>query len=586
MSRHGVIRLILTLMLVLTACRFAQSPAPTALPAIPTVTSTAAIPWATASTSTPHAFAPGTVLEAPPAPPPPPLAGEQVLVLPGSPDGPVTLDPALVRDVDSAFIVHQLFRGIVRFDADLQLVPDLAERIEIGPDGTTYTVQLRPDATFHDGSPITALDVKFSLERACDPALYGGDGRGLPAWGTLRDLVGAEDRLLGRRDDIPGIEVVDRFTLRLHLVAPRATFLQRLALPVASVVQRTNVDQGQDWWRHPVGSGPFRLLRWERDTIVLGPHPGYQPAPPYLREIRIRIGAAALSPLNQYERGQLDIAPVPLSAVDRFMAPESPYRAQLVVQPLFAGTYVFFNPAFPPLDDPVVRRALIEAFPQQKVADVTFQGKVTRADGIVPPGMAGRTWRGQVLPYDPMAARQALADRTLLLEIASSGSDLAVTLAQVWERELGITTDVLQLDWPDYLADLNARRLPIFVFSWIADYPDPEAILDALFATDSPYQPIVYENPDVQRWLEVARQAQDPSMRVAAFQRAQQAILDDAVVLPLVFDVEYLLVAPHVRDLPVTPLGILGLERVWIDHTRAAHHRPSEPVLFTWSDRH
>jgi ABC-type oligopeptide transport system substrate-binding subunit len=199
--------------------------------------------------------------------------------------------------------------------------------------------------------------------------------------------------------------------------------------------------------------------------------------------------------------------------------------------------------------------------------------------------MAGRTWSGQVPPYDPVAARRTLAGRTLHLEIASSGNDLTVTLAQVWEHELGVTTEVLQLDWFDYLADLDARRLPIFVFSWIADYPDPEAFLDALFAADSPQRPIVYENPEVQYWLETARKAQDPTTRMDALQRAQQAILEDAVVLPLAFDVEYLLVAPHVRDLLVTPLGILGLERVWIDHTRAAHHRPSEPVLFTWSNR-
>jgi len=579
MSRQRAIRLIVLLVVLLGGCRFVRSPEPTAHPASPTAF---AIPVPSATTAT---VTPGTVLVAPPAPSPLPLSGDQTLVLAGSPDGPVTLDPALVQDVDSAFIVYQLFRGLVRFDTQLQLVPDLAERIEVAGDGLTLTVRLRPDATFHDGTPITAADVKFSLERACDPALNGGDGRGLPAWGALRDLVGAEERLLGRRNDIPGIELVDRFTLRLHLVTPRTTFLQRLALPVASVVQRANVEQGQDWWRHPIGSGPFRLLRWEPDAIVLGPHPGYRPAPPYLREVRIRTGAAALAPLNQYERGELDVAPVPFWAIDRVAAPESPYRDQLVVQPLFAGTYVFFNPAVPPLDDPAVRRALIQAFPREKIASVTLQGKVTLAQGIVPPGMLARDWNAGMLPYDPEAARRALAGRTLHLEIVSSGSDLAVTLARVWEQELGVTTDVLQLDWPDYLGDLDARRLPVFVFSWIADYPDPEAVLDALFAADSPHRPIAYENPDVQRWLERARQEQDSAARASLLQRAQQGILDDAVVLPLVFDVEYLLIAPHVRDLPVTPLGILGLERVWIDRAAAVHHRSGELVLFEWSNR-
>jgi ABC-type transport system substrate-binding protein len=570
MNRGRALHLLLLFLVVLTGCRFIRSTASATVTVTPVATPALVTSWPTSTPATSQSLAARTVLEAPPAPPPPPLSGEQVLVLAGSPDGPVTLDPALVQDVDSAFIVQQLFRGIVRFDTRLQLVPDLAQRVEAASDGSTYTVYLRPDATFHDGSPITAMDVKFSLERACDPSLGGGDGRTLPAWGALRDLIGAEDRLLGRRTDIPGIEVVDGATLRLHLVAPRATFLQRLALPVASVVQRANVEQGPDWWRHPIGSGPFRLLRWDSEAIVLGPHPGYRPAPPYLREVRIRIGTAALAPLNQYERGQLDVAPVPISAVDRVSAPESPFRDQLVVQPLFAGTYVFFNPAIPPLDDPTVRRALIQAFPRHKIAGVTLQGKVTPADGIVPPGMAPGRWEAVLPPYDPAAARQALADRSVHVEIVSAGSDLAVTLARVWEQDLGITSEVLQLDWPDYLADLDTRQLPIFVFSWVADYPDPEAVLDALFAADSPHRPIAYENPAVQRWLDTARHATDPTTRAAALRRAQQAVLDDAVVLPLFFDVEYLLVAPAVRDLPVTPLGILGLEHVWIDRAGAA----------------
>jgi len=572
-ERNRLTLFSILLLLVLASCRLVVPAGPVTTPedssSVP-VSSPDGFPRVALATPAVTPVLPGEILEAQAAPQPPPLVGHQVLTVAGSPDGPLTLDPALVRDVESAFVVQQLFRGLVRFDPSLRPVPELAERIEISPDGRTYTVRLRPDITFHDGTPITAADVKYSLERACDPALNGGDGRGLPAWGMLRDLVGAEDRLLGRRSDIPGVELLNERTLRLHLEAPRATFLLRLALPVASVVQRANVEQGPEWWRHPVGSGPFRLLRWDAEELVLGPHPGYRPQPPYLREVRVAIGAGALSPLNQYERGQLDVAPVPAWAVDRVSAPESPYRDHLIVQPLFAGTYVFLNPAVPPLDDPAVRRALIQAFPREKVAQVTLQGKVRLAEGIVPEGMPGSPWTAATLPTDPEAARALLAGRTLQLEVVSAGSRLAVMLARVWEQELGADVEVLQLDWPDYLDDLDARRLPIFVFSWVADYPDPEAVLDALFATDSPARPIAYENPRVQRLLDQARHTLDPGERREAFLAAQQAILDEAVVLPLTFDVEYLLVAPRVRDLPMTPLGILGLERVWIDGSHPA----------------
>ncbi len=572
-AEHGRLTLFVLLLLVIASCRFAIPSGPVATPGNSppvAVSSPDGFPRVILTTPVVTPVLPGEILEAPPPPQPPPLQGDQVLTLAGSPDGPLTLDPALVRDVESAFVVQQLFRGLVRFDPSLRPVPELAERIEVSPDGRTYTVWLRPDITFHDGTPITAGDIKYSFERACDPALNGGDGQGLPAWGLLRDLVGAEDRLRGRRSDIPGIQVLDERTLQLRLEAPRTTFLLRLALPVASVVQRANVEQGPEWWRHPIGSGPFRLLRWDPEELVLGPHRDYRPQPPYLREVRVAIGSAALSPLHRYERGQLDIANVPPWAVDRLSAPESPYRDQLVVQPLFAGTYIFFNPAVPPLDDPAVRRALIHAFPREKVAKVTLRGKVQLAEGIVPEGMPGSPWTAAMIPSNPGVARDLLAGRQLQLVVVSAGDDLAVILAQVWKQELGVNVEVLQLDWPDYLDDLHARRLPIFVFSWVADYPDPEAVLDALFATDSPVCPITYENPRIQRLLEQARHALDPNERRTTFLAAQQAILDEGIVLPLTFDVEYLLVAPRVRDLPLTPLGILGLERVWIEGSRPA----------------
>src|SRR5690606_21746213 len=116
----------------------------------------------------------GTVLEAPPRATAADPSGEQTLTITGSPEGPATLDPALVRDTESAFVTRQIFRGLVRLDERLQPVPDLARRIEISPDGLTYTFYLWEDITFANGRRITAEDVRYSLERATDPALAGG----------------------------------------------------------------------------------------------------------------------------------------------------------------------------------------------------------------------------------------------------------------------------------------------------------------------------------------------------------------------------------------------------------------------------
>jgi len=568
-SARPLAGLVLALVLLLGGCRVQFGERSATTPGVPVSTATpAAVPTAPRSPAgTPVPAGTETVIEAPPPAPAPPASGEQRLTLAGSPDGPLTLDPALVRDADSAFIVRQIFRGLVRLDANLQAVPDLAERIRISGDGLVYTFELRDRASFHDGRLLTADDVKYSLERATDPALVGGDGRRLPAWTYLRDILGAEERMAGQRPDLPGVEVVDTLTVRIRLVRPAPDFLTKLSSPPAFIVDRWDVAGGEDWWRTPNGSGPFVLERWEEQRLlVLRAYRSYAPGAPVLQEVDIRLGADALEPMNQYERGQIDLVSVPLWALDRVQAPNSPLRQELRVQPLFAGSFILLNPNLPPLDDPAVRQALVQGFEREKIALVSLNGVVQPAKGLVPDGMLGRDWPATLPPYDPAAARAAVQSRLsgqpLLLYTAGSG--VPVTLKEVYERDLGIQVEVLLMEWPDYLQDLTDRRLPIFVLSWVADYPDPASFLTALFHSASPDNYLGYRNPEVDRLLDSAAQERDEHARAQLYAEAQQRILDDFVVIPLYWDVSYLLVKPHVRGIELTPLGILGLERVWI----------------------
>ncbi len=561
--------LVLALALLLGGCRVSLGGRSTTTPPVvePTATPAVASPALVIPAHTPSLAGSETVIEAPTPTAAPPATGEQRLTLAGSPDGPLTLDPALVRDADSAFVVRQVFRGLVRLDANLRPVPDLAERVRISSDGLTYSFELRDRTSFHDGRRLTADDVKYSLERATDPALAGGDGRKLPGWTYLRDILGAEERMAGQRSDLPGVEVVDPLTVRIRLSWRARDFLSKLTAPPAFVVDRWDVARGDDWWRHPNGSGPFVLDRWEEGRLlVLRAFPGYAPGAPVLQEIDIRLGADALEPMNQYERGQLDLVSVPLWALDRVRAPNSPLSRELRVQPLFAGSFVFLNPNIPPLDDPEVRRALIQGFEREKIARVSLNGVVPSASGIVPDGMLGRAWPASLPAYDPVAARAVLQSRLPArpLQLYTAGSGVPVTLKQVYERDLGIQAEVLLMDWPDYLQDLTGGRLPIFVLSWVADYPDPASFLTALFHSSSPDNYLGYRNREVDRLLDMAAEEPGEEARARLFAEAQQRVLDDFVVIPLYWDVSYLLVKPRVQGLELTPLGILGLEQVWI----------------------
>src|SRR5690606_34129367 len=121
------------------------------------------------------------------------------------------------------------------------------------------------------------------------------------------------------------------------------------------------------------------------------------------------------------------------------------------------------------------------------------------------------------------------------------------------------------LEWSDFTARLTVKELPAFNLTWIADFPDPANFLGALFLSTSPDNYIGYANSDVDQLLRDAEVAQSVDERERYYLEAQQLIVNDAVLIPLYHDVSYTVVAPYVRGLVVSPIGILTLEDIWID---------------------
>src|SRR5574341_578681 len=142
---------------------------------------------------------------------------------------PITLDPACASDAGSAEYIVEIFSGLVSFDKDLNLIPDVAESFQVSPDGTVYTFTLRSNVLFHDGSRrVVADDFKFSIERSLNPDTLSTVGEAY-----LDDIVGAKEFARGHADDVPGIKVIDDNTLEITIDAPKAYFLSKLTYPTA-----------------------------------------------------------------------------------------------------------------------------------------------------------------------------------------------------------------------------------------------------------------------------------------------------------------------------------------------------------------
>src|SRR3989304_5787864 len=284
----------------------------------------------------------------PPEPSPLPERVEGEL-RPAGPD-PLPLDPACTSDVGSAEYIMEIFSGLVTFDRDLKLVPDIAESLpQISDDGTVYTFHLRRGVKFHDGSrPVTADDFKFSMERSLYPDTLSTVGSVY-----LDDIVGAREFAAGDADSVSGIEVVEDYTLRITIDAPKSYFLAKPTYPTAFVGDQREVGDSTcfsntEWTLKPNGTGPFMLEEWQiGQRIVLAANPEFhlEPKPSLARVTYVLAGG---SPLVMYENDEIAIHGVGVNDIERIRDSSDPLNAGFTESSSLDTYYIGFNPQEPP----------------------------------------------------------------------------------------------------------------------------------------------------------------------------------------------------------------------------------------------
>ena len=488
---------------------------------------------------------------------------------------PPTLDPHLTTDATSAQIIVEVFGGLVTIDKDLKVVPDLAESWAISQDGKVYTFRIRPDATFHDGKPVTAEDVRWSLERVTSPLTESPN-----VDQYLGDIMGVDEKLAGNSLEISGVRVIDDRTIEMTIDESKSFFLAKLTYPTAFVLDRANVEADpKNWFRKPNGTGPFKMTEYRvGETLVLSRHDGYHLGAAKLAEVEMILSGG--TSMLMYENDEIDIAGVGLADIDRIIDPGHSLNKELVTAaPAFSIQYIGLNVNEPPLDDIKVRQALNLAIDKKEIATIVLGDQVVPAKGILPPGFPGFNDSISGYAFDPERALRLLRDSKYgkdldnlpPITITTPGSfganvslDMEVILA-MWEKNLGIKTEFQQTEYATFLKDLNKRRFQMFDIGWIADYPDPENFLDVLFYSDSSNNHTNYNNPRVNRLLEKARVETDETLRFGIYNEVEQVILDDAPWIPLWYSGErYLLVKPNVHDYLQTPLIIPKLKHVYL----------------------
>ena len=472
---------------------------------------------------------------------------------------PPTIDPHLVSDATSSVITNEVFGGLVTLSLDYQPVLDLAESCSVSDDGLVYTFVLRENASFQDGSPVTAHDVKWSIERAAHP-----DTLSTTAETYLGDIVGVAEKLEGAATEVRGVRVIDDRTIEFTLDAPKAYFLAKLSYPTAYVLDQEQVTEDGSWLDQPNGTGPFRLAQYDiGELLILERNEHYHLGPPHIDSVHMILSGGTA--MIMYENDEIHLTGVGTDDLPRLLDPDDPLHPELKRSAQdFSVFYIGLNVSEPPFDDPKVRQAMNYAIDLQGIAENVLDNRVSQATGVIPPGFPSYNQNLRGYTFNPDLAKELLESSTYADALASgdfpritltiSGSFgatvptyLEVMLEQ-W-RALGIEIDIQQTEWATFLQDVNDKKYQMFSLGWIADYPDPENFLDLLFHGESQNNHTAYSNSEVNRLLEAARTERDRDLRFELYNQAEQMILDDAPWIWTWYRGEgYALIKPEVSD--------------------------------------
>ncbi len=489
-------------------------------------------------------------------------ANEEGILILGNSNEPKGLDPHLVSGVLESNILHSLFEGLCSLHPsdDGTALPGAAERWESNDDFTVWTFHLRPEGVWSDGYPVTAGDFAFAYERILSPKLAAQYAS------MLYFIKGAEAFNRGETDDFSsvGVEIVDDFTLRLHMRGP-IPFLPEITkhytwypVPKHAVLRHGSMDDRFTDWTKPgnlVSNGPFTLKSWR-----VTHHIEVEKNPRYWDAGRVTLNGIRFLPIgNTYTEtrmfldGQLHATytiPPEMIEYARERMPE------MLRQEAYVGTtFLRCNTERAPLDKPGVRRALALAIDRESLIENVLQGGQKPATGIVPP-FGGYDPPGD-LAFEPEKARELLAAsgyenaRGLpSIELLTTDRDVSRRIAEalqaMWKQHLDLEVRIVQREWTTYLQRQQDGDYDIAYGGWIGDYLDPTTFLEMWKKGDGNNN-TNWSSPEYEALLAKAELTADPDARYQVLAEAERVLIGETPILPLYWYTTNYLIRPEVK---------------------------------------
>ncbi len=448
-----------------------------------------------------------------------------------------SLDPAeVVPTSQSAMVASDLlFDSLAAIDPDTgQVVPALAAAPVTDDASTVWTFALRGDARFSDGSPVTAADVKFSLERVAQK------GSSSLAGVRLEIIAGYQEFLAGTTPDLSGVVGLDEHTVQITTRVPYAQLAQLLASPLYGIVPAASVESlGATFRDDPVGSGPYALASVDGPTRTLELASGSTAT---IDLIKLIEHASTEESFAAFEAGDLDWSIVPDAVTAEDAGKTGDYQAGPFAAELFFG----INMANPSFADVRFRSAMVKAIDRSRLV-TEIVASPTPLNGVVPPSVttASEDPCGDLCSYDPDGARALVAQAfpagnvpNVQIDFYADPGETDTTQQELAEavradlEAVGIPVTLAPKPFAEYRTFAVSGGAQVFSYGWVGVAPNPDAYLAPLFLSDSPDNVTGYSNPFVDLFIADARTG-DPATRDARYHDVERLVMSNVPIVPL-----------------------------------------------------
>ncbi|MCC6313300.1 MAG: hypothetical protein IT337_04760 [Thermomicrobiales bacterium] len=474
---------------------------------------------------------------------------------------PVGLDPMISSAYSTAVITEHVYGSLMQYDKNLdEVLPDLAEEVEISEDKLLYTFKLRQGVKWHDGQPFTAEDVKFSMERQKDPA------------------TGSPNAYM--YSEVAEVTVVDPATVQVRLNQVQGPFLAFMASPWASMVPKHVVEEKGDLQTTMVGTGPFKFVSYEpAKAVKMVKNPDYYvPGQPLVDELEIQFIFDNTSRLNAVITKQVDLAQVLDKKDYRQLSAMPGVQAIALETGSCDWAYISMNCTRPPFDDLKVRQAVAFAKNRQAIADnVMFGLAIPLTGGIVPQWSWAYAEGLNLYPPTPdiEKAKALLAEAGFpdgfetTIKVSPAYSELAGQAAVDQEalKAVGINAQIINLEWGTFINDVFGNNdFDMQVCGWGGPFIDPDEFLYPEFHTDQGFNPQLFSDPEVDKLLAAGRTTFDREGRKAVYDQVQERIFTLAPVAAGTNNRILQAQQEYVQGFTPLPTGLMRWVReVWLD---------------------